>query len=56
MHLKNLMQEAGDYYALVVPATREMDWAAEALASSRIPQYWVLGCAEKQRIQSQKAV
>ena len=35
------MQEAGDYYALVVPATREMDWAAEALASSRIPQYWV---------------
>ena len=44
MHLKNLVQEAGDYYALlalVVPATREMDWAAEALASSRIPQYWV---------------
>ena len=25
----------------VVPATREMDWAAEALASSWIPQYWV---------------
>ena len=43
MHLKNLVVEAKEYYALLatmLPAIKEMDWACESLLSSRIPQYW----------------